>query len=71
MIAKPILWWLFKYGYTDMSHMEIIVKASRLDWTIFLPPRLTNGEHRGNYQVAVSKQLTNGWFLSRPISQII
>ena len=45
--------------------MEIIVKATNMDWTILRPPRSTNGEHNGNYKVAVNKQLSNAWFLSR------
>ena len=65
LIAKHLLWWIFQYGYADMSRMETIAKASGMDWTIIRPPRLTNGEHSGKYQVAVNKQLTNGWFLSR------
>jgi len=65
LIAKPLLWWIFKNGYTDMLHMEIIVKASSMDWTILRPPRLTNGEHSGKYKVAVNKPLPNGWLLSR------
>jgi putative NADH-flavin reductase len=65
LIARPLLWWIFKHGYTDMSHMEIIVKASSIDWTILRPPRLTHGERNGRYKVAVNKQLSNGWLLSR------
>jgi putative NADH-flavin reductase len=65
LIAKPLLWWIFKHGYTDMLHMEIIVRASGMDWTILHPPRLTNGERNGRYKVAVNKQLSNGWLLSR------
>jgi putative NADH-flavin reductase len=65
LVAKPILWWLFKHGYTDMSHMEIIVKASDLDWTILRPPRLTDRERSGRYKVAVNEQLSDGWMISR------
>jgi putative NADH-flavin reductase len=65
LIAKPLLWWIFKNGYTDMSHMEIIVKASGMDWTILRPPRLTNNVRTGEYKVAVNEQLSNGWLLSR------
>jgi putative NADH-flavin reductase len=65
LIAKPLLWWLFKHGYTDMSHMEIIVKASGMDWTVIRPPRLTDKACTGNYKVAVNEQLSNGWLLSR------
>jgi len=65
LIARPLLWWIFKNGYTDMSHMEIIVRASDRDWTILRPPRLTNGAQRGKYKVAVNKQLSNAWMISR------
>jgi putative NADH-flavin reductase len=65
LIAKPLLWWVFRNGYTDMSHMEIIVRASDMDWTILRPPRLTNGELVGKYKVAINEQLSNGWLLSR------
>jgi len=65
LIAKPLLWWIFKNGYTDMSHMEIIVRASHMDWTILRSPRLTDHARTGKYKVAVNKQLSNGWLLSR------
>jgi putative NADH-flavin reductase len=65
LIAKPLLWWIFKHGYMDMSHMEVIVKASGMDWTIIRPPRLTDKAHTGKYKVAVNEQLSNGWLLSR------
>jgi putative NADH-flavin reductase len=37
----------------DSGEMERIVKATRLDWTIVRPPRLTNGPRTENYGVAV------------------
>jgi len=64
-IAKPILWRVFKYGYTDMFQMEMIVKASSMDWTIIRPPRLNDKARTGEYKVAVDRQLTNGWMISR------
>ena len=36
----------------DSEAMEQIVKASRLDWTIVRPPRLTNGPRTERYVVA-------------------
>lgn len=36
----------------DSAEMERIVKATRLDWTIVRPPRLTNGPRREHYGVA-------------------
>ena len=65
LIAKPLLWTLFKEGYTDMLNMEIIVRASPVDWTILRPPRLTDDPRTGKYNVAVKKPLTHGWKISR------
>jgi putative NADH-flavin reductase len=65
LIARPILWMLFKNGYTDMVLMETAVKRSTLDWTIVRPPRLTNGPSTGKYQIAVNKPLSSGWRISR------
>ncbi len=36
----------------DSAEMERIVEASKLDWTIVRPPRLTNGLRREHYGVA-------------------
>jgi putative NADH-flavin reductase len=36
----------------DSAEMERIVKATRLDWTIVRPPRLTNGARTEHYGVA-------------------
>jgi putative NADH-flavin reductase len=36
----------------DSAAMELVVKASRLDWTIVRPPRLTNGPRTGRYGIA-------------------
>jgi putative NADH-flavin reductase len=35
----------------DSREMERVVMASELDWTIVRPPRLTNGQLTGEYQV--------------------
>jgi putative NADH-flavin reductase len=43
----------------DSAEMERIVKATRLDWTIVRPPRLTNGPRREHYGVA-DDRLPNG-----------
>lgn len=37
----------------DSAEMERIVKATRLDWTIVRPPRLTNGPRTKRYRVAL------------------
>jgi uncharacterized protein YbjT (DUF2867 family) len=38
------------------------VTAVTVDWTIVRPPRLTNGEPRGRYRVAIDR------FLARPMT---
>ncbi len=64
-VARPILWRLLKYMYTDLVQMEDAVKASDLDWTILRPPRLTNGPHTGRYQFAVNKHLARCLLIPR------
>jgi putative NADH-flavin reductase len=64
-IAKPLLWLLFKDGFTDMARMEGEIKESGLDWTIMRPPRLTNEPRTGRYQVAINQHLSHGWKISR------
>lgn len=64
-IAKPILWWLFKEGFTDMLQMEHIVQASDIDWTIVRPPQLTDKPRTGRYNVALNQHLANCWQISR------
>jgi putative NADH-flavin reductase len=65
LIVKPLLWRIFKNGFTDMALMESLVQEQNLDWTILRPPRLTNNARTGEYNVAVNKPLPNSWFLSR------
>lgn len=65
LIAKPLLWWIFKNGFTDMARMETLVQEQKLDWTILRPPRLSDHARTGRYNIAVNKHLANGWFLSR------
>ena len=64
-VAKPILWWLLRSSYTDLTRMEAAVKASDLDWTIVRPPRLTNKPRTGRYQIATNAQLRRSWSLTR------
>jgi putative NADH-flavin reductase len=65
LIAKPILWRLFKHGFTDMMLMEEIVKQSGLTWTIMRPPRLTDGKRTGRTTTAIDTHLTRGFMISR------
>ncbi|HLY28887.1 MAG TPA: SDR family oxidoreductase [Aggregatilineales bacterium] len=65
LIAKPILWTLFKSSYSDLVRMEREVKGSNVDWTIVRPPRLSDGPHTGQYEFAVNKHHPRGFIISR------
>lgn len=65
VIAKPILWLVFKNMYTDLVRMETTVKASDLDWTIIRPPALTNGPRTGKYHSITNNHLPHNFAISR------
>jgi putative NADH-flavin reductase len=50
----------------DAAEMERVVMASELDWTIVRPPRLTNGQLTGDYQVKDGYMPHGRLSLSRP-----
>jgi putative NADH-flavin reductase len=64
-VAHPLLWRFFGGGYADMATMEELVARSEYDWTIFRPPRLTNGVLTNHYRMAVAKPLPRCWSLRR------
>jgi putative NADH-flavin reductase len=51
--------------YVDLALMEDVLRASDLDWTIFRPPRLTNGALTGAYRIALGQNLRGGALISR------
>jgi putative NADH-flavin reductase len=65
LIAKPILWVVFKEMYRDLVRMEAVVERSQLNWTILRPPRLTDGSHTGQYQVGLNQHLSPGLLIAR------
>ncbi len=65
LIAKPILWAVFKEMYSDLVRMEAVVECSPIDWTILRPPRLTSAPRTGHYQVGLNKHLSPGLLISR------
>ena len=65
LIAKPILWSLFREMYTDLARMEQAVQCSPLDWTILRPPRLTDGPLTRQYRVAINRHLPRILTISR------
>jgi len=64
-LVKPILRRILVHGWTDMRHMEDVVTASGLDWTIIRPPRLTNRPATGRYRFAINNFLQNSLQISR------
>jgi len=64
-IIHPILWQLLRGTYEDMRRMEQILAASDADWTVFRPPRLTNGPLTGKARTAVGKPLPRSRLVSR------
>jgi putative NADH-flavin reductase len=59
--AKTVL----RERYADLALMEDVLRASDLDWTIFRPPRLTNGSISGTYRMAFGQNLKGGALISR------
>jgi putative NADH-flavin reductase len=65
LLAKPILWMVFKNMYSDLVRMESLVSASGLDWTIVRPPQLTDAPRTGIYRNAINQHLPGCWSISR------
>ncbi len=65
LIAKPLLWTLFRNMYTDLACMEERVRGSQADWTIVRPPRLTDGPRTGRYSASHNEHLPSAWLISR------
>jgi putative NADH-flavin reductase len=64
-LVKPILRRILVHGWTDMRHMEDVVTASGLDWTIIRPPMLTNGPLTGAYRSQLGRNVRGGRRISR------
>jgi putative NADH-flavin reductase len=64
-LGTPLFKTLLRERYTDLALMEDVLRASDLDWTIFRPPRLTNGRLTGAYRTAFGRNLRGGAFISR------
>ena len=56
-LVHPLLHRYLGGGYDDMRRMEDLLAASDRDWTVFRPPRLTNGASTGRYRIAVDGPL--------------
>lgn len=63
-LAHPILNAFFGSAYADMRAMEEVLARSAADWTVFRPPRLTNGP-AGQHRTAAGRPLARAWTISR------
>jgi NAD(P)H-binding len=64
-LGTPFFQTVLRERYTDLALMEDVLRASGLDWTIFRPPRLTNGQLTGRYRTALGRNLKGGTTVSR------
>ena len=64
-LMTPFAKTVMRERYNDLALMEDVLRASDLDWTIFRPPRLTNGRLTGTYRTAFGRNLRGGTFISR------
>ncbi|MBV8197598.1 MAG: NAD(P)H-binding protein [Candidatus Eremiobacteraeota bacterium] len=52
-LAKPVLRRVFKSSYEDLQRMESDLRASNIDWSLVVPPRLTDKSYTGHYHIAI------------------
>lgn len=64
-LVTPFFKAVLRGRYADLARMEDLLRASDLEWTIFRPPRLTNGRLSGTYRTAVGRNLRGGSRISR------
>ena len=64
-LFTPFAKTVMRERYADLALMEDLLRASDLDWTIFRPPRLTNGPLTGRYRTAFGQNLRRGALISR------
>lgn len=65
LLVKPLLGRLLRHEFADMLAMEEVVRASGLDWTIVLPPRLTDRPATGRIRRRVSANVRGSYTMSR------
>jgi len=64
-LLTPFAHTVMRERYADLALMEDVLRASDLEWTIFRPPRLTNGPVTGRYRTTVRQNLRGGLVVSR------
>jgi len=64
-LMTPLIQRVLRAHYADLAHMEDVLRASDLDWTVVRPPRLTDGPLRRVYRTAPERNLRRGLTVSR------
>jgi putative NADH-flavin reductase len=64
-IGKPITRRILKNVCADMIGAEEATHASRLDWTILRPPRLTDDAATGKWRTAFDRNVPHGFTIPR------
>lgn len=64
-VARPLVRVIFKGVYQDLAVMEAEVRRSGTDWTIFRPPRLTDGPRTGRYRLGHDRNVVGASTISR------
>jgi putative NADH-flavin reductase len=64
-VVKPVLGYILRHAFADMRAMEAIVRASGLDWTIVLPPQLTDGPRTGKVRRQVGGNVRGSYRIAR------
>lgn len=65
MLVKPLLGRFLRHAFADATGAERVVRASRLDWTLVRPPRLTDRPHTGVYRTDSGGNVLGGRSISR------
>jgi putative NADH-flavin reductase len=65
LLVKPLLGWILRHQFADMRAMEEVVGASGLDWTIVLPPQLTDGPRTGKVRRRVDANVRGSFRIAR------
>lgn len=64
-LAKPVLTRLFANMYQDMRGMESELRKASCNWTLVVPPQLTDKPPTGHYRIAQSHNVRNGFSIRR------
>jgi putative NADH-flavin reductase len=64
-VVKPVLGYILRHAFADMRAMEATVRASGLDWTIVLPPQLTDGPRTGKVRRQVDGNVRGSYRIAR------